>query len=79
VSEINPLVTFEEAEREHLRRGIQATAKEALEWVEDSGEFAKFARENLFAQGKPAIGLDGTVVWSEEEYWGYPEKERADP
>ena len=69
---MNPLVTFEGAQREHLRRGIDASPQEALEWIESSNAFAEFARSLRFAQGKPAIDSDGRVVWSEEEYWDYP-------
>ncbi|MEM9080956.1 MAG: hypothetical protein AAGC74_09730 [Verrucomicrobiota bacterium] len=67
--------TFEWAEMELLRDGLKASVGEKLMWLEDAGEFAAMCRKMLFEKGKPAIGLDGEVVWSEEEYWGYPEGE----
>lgn len=66
--------TFEHAEMENLRVGMRMSFYDKLEWLEDAAELGKRFRESLFRKGKPAIGLNGEVVWSEEEYWGYPKK-----
>lgn len=70
---MNPLVTFEEAELEHLRAGMAATTDEVLQWLEDASEFSRMSRSMCFAEGAPVSDQDGNLYRSEEEYLGIPE------
>jgi hypothetical protein len=75
---MNPLVTFDEAEMEHLRAGTRASAREILDWLEEASRFSRKARAACFAMGEPVIDGEGNVFWSEEEYLGVPEWARRE-
>ncbi len=74
----SPLVTFEQARKNHLRDGMKLSAEQVLDWLEESDSFAAACRKLRFDKNLPVIDVYGRKFWSEEEYLGVPEWARRE-
>ena len=73
-----PLVTFEEARKNHLREGMSMTPEQVLDLLEEGDRFASTCRRLRSEKNHPVIGMYGRKFWSEEEYLGVPEWARRE-
>lgn len=67
------MVTFHEAELNHLREAMKTPLSEKLAWLEEACDFAEMIRTKRFARGLPVSDGSGRIVWSEREYLNLPE------